>query len=462
MLQHRRTPPCKSDAVLAVSKEPPSPAPRRQLSLLDSTSIIVGVIIGSGIYKTSSDIAANVADEGLLMTVWVLGGLLSLVGALCYAELANAYPEEGGDYVYLTRAMGRPVGFLFAWAQLWIVRPGSIGAYAFVFATYANQLWPLGQGPWPLVLYAAAAIVVLTAINLLGLREGKWTQNVLTAVKLLGLLAIIAVGLLVSPAAPPPHAVKSSFSLDGFRLAMIFVLYTYGGWNEMAYVAAEVRNPQKNILRALVLGTLAVTGLYVLVNLAFLHALGLSGAAHSPAIAADAVARGLGPWSARAVSLLICLSSLGAINGMILTGARIYYAMGRDHRLYGWLAKWNARRDTPMRAMLLQSLVVLGLVVGFGARQDGFERMVTFTTPVFWIFFLLAGASLIVLRRREPSAPRPYRVPWYPLLPVVFCLSCALMVYASVSWAIDNGSREAFWSLGLLAIGGALSILKPR
>ena len=203
-----------------------------------------------------------------------------MIGALCYAELATAYPHEGGDYVYLTRAFGRSVGFLFAWCQLWIVRPGSIGAMAYAFAEYANRIWPRAQAssrPYVLVAYAAGSIVVLTAVNILGVREGKWTQNVLTIAKVLGLAAIVAVGF--TYAAPPRHAAtaasSSDFALANVGLAMIFVLFTYGGWNEMAYVGAEVKEPRKNILRALLVGTLAVTAIYVLVNLAFLHALGL-------------------------------------------------------------------------------------------------------------------------------------------------------------------------------------------
>ncbi|MGA2032065.1 MAG: amino acid permease [Thermoguttaceae bacterium] len=431
-------------------------APRRQLTLLDSTSIIVGIIIGSGIYRSSPLIAGSVPNTAWLIGVWILGGLLSLVGALCYAELANAYPREGGDYVYLTRALGRKMGFLFAWSQLWIVRPGSIGLLAYVFASYANQLRPVGNGPPALMAYAVLAVLLLTAINLLGLREGKWTQNLLTVIKILGLAAIVVVGLCAaSPAAAPAATMRQ----PDYRTAMIFVLFTYGGWNEMAYVGAEVRDPAKNILRALVLGTTAVTVIYVLVNLAFVHALGFAGVGRSQAVAADVLRTALGPWGAKAISVLICISALGAINGMIFTGARIYFAMGSDHRRFAWLAAWNARRDTPVRSMLVQAAIVLALVVGFGWSKDGFETLTYFTTPVFWIMFLLVGASLFVLRYREPHAPRPYRVPLYPLTPAIFCLSSLFMVYASMSWAIDNKSYEALWSIGLLAVGLALSFV---
>jgi amino acid transporter len=433
-------------------------APKRQLTLLDSTCIIVGIIIGSGIFQTSPMIASCTASPLWLIGLWTLGGALSLIGALCYAELATAYPHNGGDYVYLTRAFGRPTGFLFAWAQLWIVRPGSVGLLAYVFARYANQLYSLGDGTRPLMIYATAAVLILTGINLLGVRGGKWTQNVLTAIKVLGLAAIVVVGLLFSsPPPPPPPAAPGA---PDYRLAMILILFTYGGWNEMAYVSAEVRDPRRNILRSLVLGTLAVTLIYVVMNLAFIHALGYRGTADSQAVAADVLRLGLGDWGGRIISLLICISALGAINGMIFTGARITYAMGSEHRFYSWLGRWNPRLDAPLWSLVLQALITVALVVGFGRKSGGFQSLVNFTTPVFWIFFLLVGISLFVLRFREPATPRPYCVPGYPLVPGLFCLSSLFMLYASITWAWENRSPEAFWSIAILVVGCILLIVE--
>jgi amino acid transporter len=446
-----------------------SAAPRRQLTLLDGICIIVGIIIGTGIYQSSPDVAACVPGPWWLVGVWVAGGLASFIGALCYAELATAYPREGGDYVYLTRAFGRPVGFLFAWAQLWVVRPGSVGAWAFIFAAYANEILPLGDGAATLIVWAAGAIVVLTVINILGVRAGKWTQNVLTIIKVLGLAAIVIVGLAVSPppdaaagAASTVPAAAGPFNWMGLYLALIFVLYTYGGWNEMAYVGAEVRDPSRNILRSLMLGTAAVTLIYVLVTLAFMHALGFEGLGASKAVAADVLRRGLGPWGGRAISLLICLSALGAINGMVFTGARITYAMGTEHRLYAWLGRWNARRGTPIVSLVAQAAVTLALVVGFGLTATGFESMVKFTTPVFWVFFLLVGVSLFVLRVREPATVRPFRVPLYPVVPLVFCATSAFMLYGSVTYAWAMRSNEALWSIGILAVGLVLALVDRR
>ena len=443
-------------------------APKRQLTLFDSTSIIVGIIIGATIYESTPLIAQNVPGVGGLLAAWLLGGFLSFVGALCYAELATAYPRSGGDFVYLTRAFDRPIGFLFAWAQLWVVRPGSIGAMAYVFARYANHLMPLKIGQAEsngLLVYAAGSVLVLSGINLLGVREGKWTQNILTTAKVAALLLVAVVGFRFS-SAPPQAAAAASTSSPNFGLAMIFVLFAYGGWAEMAYVGAEVRDPKRNILRALTLGTIAVTVIYVLVTLAFLHALGLEGTRHSKAVAAEVLDLGLGGWGDFLISLFICVSALGVINGQIFTGARIYYAMGKEHPLYSILGHWSGRLDTPVASLVVQGVITLAVILGFGwmGANEGFQRMVIFTTPVFWIFLAMVGQSLFVLRRHEADTPRPYRVPFYPIPPIVLSLSSLYMVFTSVEYALQpsNRSYEALWSIGLLLVGVVLSLFDPK
>jgi len=332
----------------------PSAAPQRHLTLFDSTCIIVGIIIGAGIYETTWLIASNVPTNWTLLpsfsllgvwsfpgvvvpgawslvAVWIIGGILSLLGALCYTELANMYPKEGGDYVYLTRAYGRPIGFLFAWSQLWVVRPGSIGAMAYIFARYANRLVPLDSylagiapmepGQMAMLVYAAGSVLLLSAINILNVQTGKWTQNLLTVLKFLGLGAVCVVGFLVeSPKSGVAAAPASGGGSIDIGLAMILVLFAYGGWNEMAYVGSEVRNPKKNILRALLLGTVAVMACYVVATLAFLHAFGFEGVRGAQAVAADVMQLHLGPPGEKFISLLIAVSALGSINGQIFTG----------------------------------------------------------------------------------------------------------------------------------------------
>lgn len=415
--------------------------------------MIVGIIIGSGIFKSTPVIADNVTSTTWLLVAWLLGGALALLGAASYAELTTAYPRQGGDYVFLTRAYGRPVGLMFAWCELWIVRPGNLGALAYVYAEYANHLFPISPAQYGMIVHAIIAILVLTAINIEGVQLGKWTQNVLTFTKVLGLGIVVVVGLfLIEPAVTTPVAPVRQHPPD-FRLAMILIMFSFGGWNEMSYVAAEVKNPRKNLLRALLIGTAVVTLVYVVVNAAFVRALGLDQFSRSHAVAADLMSLRYHQTGVRIISLLICLSCLGAINGMILTGARIYYALGTEHQLFSWLGKWSPRFGTPVRCLVVQSIVTIGLVIGFGLYENGFQRLVLFTSPLFWLFFLLVGVAIFVLRRTDPETPRPYRAIFYPLSPLVFCLSSLFMLYCSVMYAIENRSLEALWALVLLAAG---------
>lgn len=431
--------------------------PRRQLTTFDATCIIVGIIIGSGIYKTTPMIAGMVGSPLQLLGAWVLGGVIALLGALCYAELTTTYPEEGGDFAFLSRAFGRPAGFLFAWAEYWIIRPGNLGMMAFVFATFAHRLWPLEIGNTASlgqIAYASLALAVLTALNILGVQTGKTTQNVLATIKVLGLAVVIVVGLFVAPGstAPAPAGPPSNF-----RLAMILVLFTYGGWNEVSYVAAEVKNPERNLFRALLAGIAVVTTVYVLVTFAFLRVLGLPGIASSEAVAADVLTPNFGPLGGRIINLMVCVSALGAINGMLFTGARIFYAVGNQHALVGWLGRWSARLDSPVRALLLQAVVSIALVVGFGWDERGFERLTNFTAPVYWFFAFMVGITLFILRSQNPDRRRPHPVPLYPWIPLVFGLTCAVLCESSLLYAMAENKGEALWA-GLFMLAGAALI----
>jgi APA family basic amino acid/polyamine antiporter len=465
----------------------PAARPTRQLSLLDSTCIIVGVIIGAGIYETTPSVARAVNTGLELIAVWLVGGLVTLIGAMCYAELVAAYPQSGGDYQFLKHAFGLRLAYVFAWSELWIVRPASVGAIAFVFGRYFDATLPalrhlLPDGWPPSTVYAAAAVAVLSLTNLLGVRQGKYTQNVLTMAKVGGLLALVLTALLLPPSGAPLPPRADAGPLP-WSLALIFVLFTYGGWNEIAYVGAEVRDPQRNALRALLVGTATVTLIYVMVNVAFLWTLGLDGIRHSQAVAADCLRSRLGEPGGRFISLLICISALGGVNGYLLAGARIYYAVGLDHSHFAPLGVWHPRWGTPHRALLLQGGVTLLLIGLFGTgawnalaarcaallraeppgSSGGFEQCVIFTTPVFWLFFLLVGVSLIALRLRQPHQPRPFRVPGYPVLPLLFCMSSAYMLYSSLMHAAANRSYEAWWAIGLLIPGVVLCFFsRPR
>ncbi|MGB8991983.1 MAG: amino acid permease [Desulfobaccales bacterium] len=423
--------------------------PQKELSLFDSTCIIVGIIIGAGIYETAPLVATCLGSGLGILGIWLTGGLLALTGALCYAELATTYPREGGDYVYLTRAYGGCAGYLFGWSQLAVVRPGDIALMAFIFASYAQTLY----APWAdsRLFYAAGAILVLTAMNILGVKAGKWTQNLLTVVKVLGLVAIGIAGL-VAPAPAPPPASPETITWGGLDLALILVLFTYGGWNEMAYVAAEIKRPQVNIVRALVIGTVSVTALYLLLNGAFLSALGLERMSTSQAVAADTVAKIFPGAATRLVSILICISALGAVNGLVFTGARISYALGADHRTFRPLGTWHPRLGTPVGALLVQGGLSLAIVLLAGSFLD----TILYTAPVVWAFFLATGLTVFVLRHKEPEIPRPYKVSLYPVVPLIFAACCLFMLYSSVSYALARRPVGLLLLVGILLIGGLL------
>jgi len=428
-------------------------APKRELSLLDSTCLIVGIIIGTGIYQLAPDVAKGAGDAWALMALWGLGALLTLCGALAYAELAIAWPREGGDYVYLTRAYGRWAGFLFGWLQLSVVRPGDIAAMAFAFATYARVLYdPLGPAgaAWSLRIYAAAAIVVLTAINIIGVREGKWTQNVLAAAKALGLLGIVGVAVIAPAAARQAETVEPL----PLSVALVFVLFTFGGWNEMAYVAAEVKDARRNITRAMVLGVAGVAVLYLLVNGAFLYTLGYSGLANSKAVAADSIATVFPDAGARLISALICISALGAVNGLVFAGARISYAVGQEHRLFRVMGQWHPRTGTPVRALLVQGAIAVALVVIFGSFRDA----VLYTAATVYAFYLATTAAVFVLRYKEPQAERPYRVTGYPVTPLIFAGVCAYLIYSCATYK----PVDAAISCGIVLLGLPIYWLSRR
>lgn len=402
------------------------------IALVDAVAIIVGLVIGAGIFETPALVAANVGSDTAVLLTWVAGGIISLIGALCYAELATAYPHVGGNYYYLLRAFGQNVAFLFAWARMTVIQTGSIALLAFVFGDYVTQLWQIGAiASISSSIYAALAIVLLTGLNILGLRQGKQIQNWLTAAKVMGLLLVIAIGLLATTS---EVKIETSTPQGSWGLAMLFVLLSYGGWNEAAYISAEIRHRQRNIVRSLCWSVGIITFIYGLINLAYLHGLGLEAMAQSSAVAADLLRQAIGESGAIFVSLLIAVSTLGAINATIFTGARTNYALGQDFTLFRALGRWQFQSSTPVPALLVQAAFTLALI-GLGtATRRGFETMVDYTAPIFWFFFLLSGISLLVLRVREPWVDRPFQVPFYPVLPIVFCGVCGYLLYSSLAY----------------------------
>jgi amino acid transporter len=404
-----------------------------------------------------------------MFIAWVLGGVASLIGALCYAELATAYPNAGGDYHFLKRAYGRAVSFLFGWARFSVITTGSIALLAFVFGDYLQQALPLGLPTgWGPAVYAMAVIAVLWLVNSRGIKAGTSTQSWLTAVEVSGLLLIVVAALWLvagSGQGPVPAAAQAAAatpSLSSFGLAMVFVLLTYGGWNEAAYISAELKDERRNMVRALVYSILIITVLYLLVTWAYWRGLGLEGMAKSEALAADLMRRAFGPVGEKVMAVLVAVAALTSINATMIVGARTNYAVGRDWPVLGKLAYWDGQRGTPANAMHLQNIAALLLVLLGTWKGSGFRSMVEFTAPVFWLFFLLTGIALFVLRSKDPNVERPFRVPLYPVLPAVFCATSAYMLWSSLSYVYSQslGAINAAWiGVAVLAVGAVVLLV---
>lgn len=429
--------------------QPTVAAPKPLLSVADGVFLTVGMVIGVGIFKLPAQVAGGTADATQFLAVWLLGGLASLCGALVYAELAARSPETGGEYAFLARGLGRGAAFVFAWCRMTVIQTGSIAAVAFAFGDYASQILPLGTHGS--ALWAGLAVGALTGLNLAGTRQSKSLQKAVE-IALVGVLVLLALAALArggAPAAPAGAGPGASFGL-----AMVFVLFAYGGWNEAAYLGGELRDAPRNMVRVLVLGIAAVTVVYLLVNLAYLATLGLDGVRASPAVAADAMRAAAGENGARLLAAVVCVSALTTMNAAIFTGARTTWALGRDYPLFGVLGSWREPGSTPANALIAQGGVTLALVLAGSATPDGFGAMVAYTSPVFWTFFLLTGATLFVLRARERRAPQAqsgFRVPLYPLVPAAFVATCAWMLWSSLAYVRDPVYGPKF---GLMALAG--------
>jgi APA family basic amino acid/polyamine antiporter len=403
--------------------------PLQLLSVFAGASFIIGVVIGIGIFRTPSLVASGVGSETLFIAAWVLGGFIMLVGALCYAELGSAHPDAGGEYHYLSRAYGKPVGLLFAWARGTVIQTGAIAAVAFVYSEYASNILPLGT--YGNAIHALVAIVAITALNLVGTPQSARAQLLLTALTVFALAAVIIAGLSTTGTVHPPIQAGSQWGT--FGLAMVFVLLTYGGWNEAAYLSGELKDVRRNMVRTLLLGTLVVTVVYVLANLAYLNVFGLEGLRKSNAVGADLMRIVAGDASAVVFSIIVCICALSTLNATVFTGARVYYALGRDLPAIRALGVWEMHGDKPANALLLQCAIALALIVFGSVMRDGFEAMVAYTAPVFWFFLLLVAISVFVFRAR--GGDLPYRMPLYPLPPIVLGAAAVWMIYSSIVYA---------------------------
>ncbi len=395
------------------------------LSVMDATMVLVGVVIGIGIFGFPPLVAQHAHSEAVYIGLWCAGGLVMLVGALCYAELGSAYPGAGGEYLYLIRAWGRRVGLMFAWARCSVIQTGAIAVVAFIYGDYKRLQW----------VFTVLTLIALAAVLIASLTASG--------------------GESVTAASPAPLSGNTAGLLG---MGMVFVLLTYGGWNEAAYLSGELRDPARNMSRVLLIGTAVVTGAYVLTNIALLEIFGLQGLRDTPALGAEVMQLAAGPYAAALLSLTICATALSTINGTIITGARVYYALGRDVPRLQALAGWSARNETPVSALVVQGVITLALVALGAFSQNSVQTMVAYTAPVFWLFMMLVAASVWRLRRLDPDRPRPFRVPLFPLPPLLLALTCAGLVVSSAMYA----GAGALIGLAVLAAGAPLMrLLKP-
>ncbi|WP_327250267.1 APC family permease [Streptomyces sp. NBC_01244] len=429
--------------------------PRADLTPTDVAIMVVGIVLGIGIFKTPSLVAQySGGDEAAFVSLWLLGGLITVLGALCYAELGSARPNAGGEYAFLREAYGPRLALMFGWARCTVIQPGAIAAAAFVMGDYAEVLVPLGTyGPG---VYALASIVLFTLVNCVGTGPGKTTQKVVEVVVVLAVIGIIVSAFVTRGPAPSPETPHDT-SPSGIGLAMMFVLLTYGGWNEAAYLSGELQDARRNMARALVVGVLIVIAVSLAINFAYLHVLGLDGVRDSDAVGAAMMRAVAGDTGATIMSVIVVLTTLTTLNGLIITGSRSYYALGRDITALRAIGTWKERGSTPANALLLQGAVSAALVAFGSATRVGFRAMVSYTSPVFWFFMLLVAVSIHVFRKREAGGRHHYRVPLYPVTPVLFALSCL--------WVLCSSLFYAGWGsvLGVVVLltGTPLLLLKP-
>lgn len=420
--------------------------PRKIFTILNVIAVIVGIVIGIGIFRLPPIVAQNSGSGLEFILFWVAGGGLSILGALCYAELASAHPDTGGEYHFLRKAYGPGLGFLFSWGRMTVIQTGSIALAGFILGDYASRFLHLGE--YSSALYAAAAIILLTLLNIWGTRPSKNVQNVMAGivVGILLLLGVLGVTL-GSTGTYQPQSITGGEGSAG--LAMIFVLLTYGGWNEAAYLSGELRNVRRNMVKVLVGGLMLITLMYVLINVAYLQVLGLETLRNSETIGIDLTEMVIGMEGGYVVGLIVILAALSTANATIITGARTNYALGRDFPRLGLLGIWNRLTDSPQNALILQGGIALLLVLIGAFTEEAISTMVDYTAPVFWFFMLLTTLSLFIFRRRENEKSLPYRVPLYPITPLLFAATCGYLLWSSLTVT----GYGALYGAGILLLG---------
>jgi APA family basic amino acid/polyamine antiporter len=433
---------------------------KRDLGVWGAASIVVGTVIGSGIFLVPKSMVQNVGSAEMVIFVFIFGGLLSLAGALTYAELSAAMPEAGGEYVYLREAYGPFFAFLYGWTQMWVAKSGSIATLATAFFTYMANFFPALEGVitefhLPLLglltiktgqIFAMVVIGLLGWLNYFGVKVGGNVQVGVTIVKV-GLIALlIVVGLTFSggDTANLTSHIAAPGGVAGFFAALVAALWAYDGWNNVSMVSSEVKNPQKNLPLALVFGTLAVMAIYILANLAYFYVLPASGVAGSDRVAAEMMRKVWGAGGANAVSIAAMISIFAALNGSILTGSRVPYAMARDGLFFKSIGTVHPKYFTPANSIIALSAWSMVLIL-----SGGYDQLFTYVIFASWILYGMATASVLVLRKKRPDLPRPYKAVGYPVVPIIFVLVAAALILST----LQKSPRESLLGLGIMATG---------
>ena len=463
-------------------KETSQPGLARKLGLFDSTMVMVGIVIGSGIFLTSGIMAKSIPSSGLILLAWFVGGLLTLAGALTYAELGAAMPEAGGQYVYLREAYGPMAGFLFGWILFLVYMTGGIAGLALAFAEYTGYFFPslgidhiilnlnvpLFQNSFHYSLSAGqlvgvAVIVVLSIFNFVGIGLGKFIQNFFTVIKIGILAAIIILGFAIGKGTPPdlsmnPMGMDFGSILIGFGISLVAVAWAFDGWNNVNFVAGEIKNPKRNLPLALILGTLGITFLYVLVNYVYLYALPINETIGVVRIAEKATGALFGASTGALISGLIIISVFGALNGSILVGPRVYYAMAKDGLFFRRVAHVHPRFRTPGFSILIQAIWASLLTL-----MGTFEQMFTFAMFIGILFWIVATASVFTLRKKRPDLPRPYKTWGYPVVPAIFIIaSTGILLNTLIEKPVEALAGLLLTALGIPAYYYWKSRLKSK
>lgn len=436
---------------------------KRDLGIWSAAAIVVGTVIGSGIFLVPKTMILDVGTPGMVFAVWIAGGLLSLFGALSYAELSAALPEAGGEYVYLREAYGPFWGFVYGWTQMWVAKSGSIATLATGFFLYlANfrpelmHVWavvplPIGEGGKPLEirygqLLAMLIIMLLALLNYFGVKVGGNVQVAVTVIKVGLIAAIIVIGLGSGhgTVANFHGAIPAAGGIAGFFAALVAALWAYDGWNNVAMVSSEIRNPQRNLPLALILGTASVIVIYLLANLAYFYVLPPAGVAANDRVAGEMMRRILGDWGAAGVSIAAMTSIFAALNGSILSGSRVPFAMARDGLFFRSVAHIHPQHRTPSVSIL--ALSAWGALLVLSGKYDQLFTYVIFASV---ILYGMATASVIVLRFKRPDMPRPYRTIGYPFVPILFVAAITALVLST----LVKSPRESLMGLGIIALG---------